>query len=359
MTAMLSVGGTAYTSSNAAAEELLFGSVDGLFTLKRTGGSWQAERTALQGLHVSSLALEPQSGTLFAGTHNGGLLASRDGGRSWQRCAGIEQDEVYSLAVAHGRVYAGTEPAHLYVSEDAGQTWADLAGLCQVPGTEAWTFPAPPHVAHAKYIAPDPHDESVVYTCVEQGGLLRSTDGGRTFQLIFDAPAVDAHRIHAPAGKPGSLFLTRGDWSIGQEGIYRSKDGGSSWERLFDRSLGIGYPDATLMHPDNPDLIFVAGATGSPNAWPKLLNPGTHVARSRDGGDTWQLLTSVPPEGTMANIEAMSMNTWRGGFEIFAGTTDGEVYRTEDEGETWTTIATGLPAISKAGHYRWRARIAA
>ncbi|GEM_PF-4557887 len=43
---------------------------------------------------------------------------------------------------------------------------------------------------------------------------------------------------------------------------------------------------------------------------------------------------------------------------VFGGTTDGEIFYTEDEGDTWTTIASGLPAISKAGHWTWRERSA-
>jgi photosystem II stability/assembly factor-like uncharacterized protein len=359
--AMLSVGGNVYTTSNGPAEELLFGTVDGLVILHRSGQAWQTEHRALQGLHVSSLAFHATSGTLFAGAHNGGVHASQDGGRTWQpRSSGIEQDEVYSLAVIDGRVYAGTEPAHLYVTSDAGQTWTDLPGVRNVSGTAEWTFPAPPHVAHVKHISGDPRSAATIYACVEQGGLLRSTDAGQTFEIVFDAPATDAHRLTIPAGRPDRLYLTRGDWSIGFEGIYRSLNNGASWDRLWDRSMGIGYPDATLIHPAQPDFILVAGGgSGSPNAWPKAGNPDTHVARSRDGGDTWQLLSGVPPQGAAGNVEAMAMNTWPTGFEVFAGTTDGEIYHSADEGESWTTIATALPAISKAGHYRWRSRIAA
>ena len=359
--AMLSVGGNVYTTSAGPADELLFGSVDGLAILKRSGDGWRTEDRALEGLHVSSLVLEPASGTLFAGTHNGGVHTSQDGGRSWQaQCNGIAEREVYSLAVVDGKVYAGTEPAHLYVSADAGASWKDLPAVCDVPGTEAWTFPAPPHLAHVKFISADPRSASTIYVCVEQGGLLRSTDGGQTFAMVFDAPAVDAHRLTIPAGRPDRLYLTRGDWSIGWEGVYRSDDGAASWQRLWDRSLGIAYPDATLIRPDDPDFILVAGGgSGSPNAWPRAGNPDTHMARSRDGGDSWQLLSGVPPAGAGGNIEAMAMNSWPGGFEVFAGTTDGEIYHSADEGDSWVTIASGLPAISKAGHWRWRSRIAA
>jgi len=363
MRTMLSVGGNPYSKTEAPADELIFGSVDGVALLSRSGQEWQVQHRALEGLHVSSLADDARSGITFAGTHNGGLHASRDGGKSWlRRSNGIAEDEVYSLAVAEAgdqvRVYAGTEPAHLYVSTDLGETWTDLPGVTQVGDTDAWTFPAPPHIAHTKFITTDPRNPDTIYACIEQGALVRSTDAGKSFQVIFDASATDAHRITIPPTQPDRLYLTRGDWSSGFEGIYLSTDGGANWDRLFDRSL-IGYPDATLIHPDRPELIFVAGATGSPNVWGKMGNAGTHVARSRDGGKSWQSLSGIPPAGARGNVEAMAMNFWPGGFAIFAGTTDGDIYCSQDEGESWTTIARGLPAISKAGHWRWKQRMVA
>lgn len=358
MGVMLSVGGNVYSTTDRPAEELFFGSVDGVALLRRDGERWQVEQRALQGLHVSSLLLEPRSGVIFTGTHNGGLHASLDHGKTWERLTGgIEPDEVYSLAVAeaHGqvRVYAGTQPARLYVSTDLGQTWTDLPALRDVPGTDAWTFPPPPHVAHVKHIALEPNNCDTIYACVEQGALLKSTDAGRSWRVIFDAAATDAHRMSIPPTRPEWLYLTRGDYTTGYEGIYLSVDRGAHWERLIDRSLGIGYPDATLIHPDRPDLIFVAGAIASPNNWSKLGKADTHVARTRDGGRSWDILPGMPPGGAPGNVEAMAMNLWPGGFGIFGGSTDGEIYYSKDEGESWTTIARGLPAISKSSHWRW------
>src|SRR5579862_8338536 len=148
--ALLSVGGNPYSQDPGPAEELFFGSVDGVVHLRRSGGKWQTDGRTLEGLHVSSLLLEPASGTMFAGTHNGGLYVSRDRAQSWDRCPDVEQEEVYSLAMAQSgndlRIYTGTEPAHLYVSTDLGKSWTDLPAVHEVNGTDKWTFPAPPHV---------------------------------------------------------------------------------------------------------------------------------------------------------------------------------------------------------------------
>ena len=84
----------------------------------------------------------------------------------------------YPLGIYMARVYAGTEPADLHRSYDLGKTWHELSSLTDVPNTEKWTFPPPPHIAHVKNVIFDPRDASVIYAAVEQGALLKTTDAG-------------------------------------------------------------------------------------------------------------------------------------------------------------------------------------
>jgi hypothetical protein len=60
-----------------------------------------------------------------------------------------------------------------------------------------------------------------------------------------------------------------------------------------------------------------------------------------------------------ANVEAMSMDVWNGGFALFAGTTDGDVFYSADEGEHWERIIAGIGPVSKAHHYHNLAQSAA
>src|SRR5262249_20348914 len=83
---VLSVGGQPVSRTPRPADELLFGSVDGVVVLRRQGSKWDVERRALEGLHVSSLAMDPRGGAIFAGTHNGGVHVSRDDGRTSPPC---------------------------------------------------------------------------------------------------------------------------------------------------------------------------------------------------------------------------------------------------------------------------------
>ena len=58
------------------------------------------------------------------------------------------------------------------------------------------------------------------------------------------------------------------------------------------------------------------------------------------------------PEHIRGNVEAFSMDVWNSGFALFAGTTDGEVFYSDDSGESWKKIIQGIGAVSKAHHYR-------
>src|SRR5688572_13945516 len=88
-------------SSSSPTRELLVGTRDGLVILQRDGlgAPWRVAHRALPGRFISSVVVEPDSGTIFAGAFHGGLHASTDGGRTWeQRENGLTIDDVFSMA---------------------------------------------------------------------------------------------------------------------------------------------------------------------------------------------------------------------------------------------------------------------
>jgi photosystem II stability/assembly factor-like uncharacterized protein len=357
MAICLSHSGQAIYSASAPSDELFVGTTDGVFLLARdSGGAWKNVGHSLNGYHVCSLLIEPSSGAMFAATHNGGIAVSRDSGRTWSFCnQGLTSLNAYSVACSkaggRARIYAGTEPAHLFVSEDLGASWRELSSMRSVPNVKEWSFPAPPHVAHVKVIEIDPHNPDCIYSCVEQGELLRSTDGGATWQDMLGPGGVlkesegDAHRLIIRPSHPQEMFMPTGF------GLFHSLDGGRTWQNDKERVARIGYPDPLVFHPQHEDLMFVAGARQNPGFWLQSKNAESAVARSRDGGKTWQLAMRGLPDPMKANYEAMTLEAWNGSCALFLGNTDGDVFYSDDEGENWRKIAERLPAISKGGHY--------
>lgn len=359
MVICLSPGGPTTTVGESPRNRLLVGTAGGIFSCARRDESWRVEESFLPGEHISAVLFEPASRTLFAGTYGAALYASEDLGKSWERRdRGIGGREIYSLAAqdvgGRPRIYAGAQPAHLFFSDDLGKSWTELPGLRQVPGVEQWTFPGPPHQAHVKCIAPDPRRPGVIYAAVEVGGFLKSEDGGKSWKTASGLNP-DAHTVVAPLPDPGKIYLVMPTTNCGPEvtaGVCVSEDGGESWRSVTPRDFRIGYVDPLLVHPRNGGLMFTAGAKTGPGTWRKTRTADARIARSRDGGESWEILNEGLPDHIRGNVEAMAMDVWNGGFAVFAGTTDGEVFYSADEGDRWESIIRGIGPVSKADHHR-------
>lgn len=353
MAVCLSFGGVENYASSSPSDEVLAGTADGVLSLRRGDTrEWYVARKSLEGCYISSLMIEPSSGFIFAGVDKGSLYVSGDSGLTWEpRDKGLTQKDVYSLGFRNDggetTLYVGTEPAHLFESHDLGESWHELPALRSVPSVPRWTFPGGSRIAHVKYIAPDPSHSKTIYICIEVGGLLKSEDGGLSWEQLgaFD----DVHRLLVLPSDSNCLYLAHGG---GHPGIYRSRDGGKSWDQLTKPSMRIGYPDSLLIHPHREGLMFMAGAISGPGTWRATRTADSRIARSRDGGETWDMLHQGLPEHIRHNIEAVTMEVWNGSFALFAGTTDGDVFYSDDEGERWRKIVDGIPPISKRGHYQ-------
>jgi photosystem II stability/assembly factor-like uncharacterized protein len=359
----LSPNGGDVTSAAAPALKLLVGTVRGVFALERNTvrENWTVAHAAMTEKHISSILHEPRSGLLFAGIHgNGGLWLSSDGGRNWKpRMKGLDKPHVYTLAVQYRGdktvLFAGVEPPGLYRSNDLGETWHDLPGIMNVPDTDKWNFPPPPHIAHVKHIAFHPTDPRIYYLCIEQGALLKTVDDGQswletsTFEAEEDYFRNDTHRTVMRPSNPDDVFLATG------EGLYRSLDAGATWDHITFRTDRIGYPDVLYLDPRDESVIYLGGAGNAPRQWRKMTPPQSNAGliRSNDNGRTWIELTKGLPQPVVGNIEAMTMHHWGDQVAFFAGTATGEVYGSEDAGSSWQLLVADLPPISKAGHYRW------
>jgi photosystem II stability/assembly factor-like uncharacterized protein len=338
---------------------MFVGTVKGVYRLERfsPASRWQVAGRWLEGKHVGALLHEPSSGVLFAGAHfGGGLYASADGGETWEeRTNGLTNRHVYSLAAQQTPdgvvLYAGTEPAALFRSTDLGLSWQELPALHRVPGTELWTFPPPPHIAHVKNLTFDPRDPATMYASVEQGALLKTTDAGESWTEIEsysssdDQQYKDIHRIAFSPASPDTIFMNTG------VGVYRSRDAGRTWDHLTRPETAVGYPDALFIDPQDDRTVYIGGGGGSPATWEGGVSNAS-VMLSRDGGDTWEEMREGLPTPVRGNIEAMSLHEWPGDIALYAATATGEIYASESRGSAWQLIASGLAAVSKAGHYR-------
>ena len=358
MTALLSTNGPPSVSLEAAPLKLLVATTEGAAVLERDrpGSSWHQTGRVLADKHLSTLMRVPGGG-IFAGVHRGSLFYSDDDGETWaERADGITIDNVYSLGYREEpggvALYLGTEPVGLFRSRDLGLHWEELPTIKTVPGHDRWSFPPPPHFAHTKGITFDPRDPDIFYIAIEQGALLKTFDGGKTWTELagFSHPDdewyKDVHRVVCMPSNPDELYLLTG------VGLYCSYDAGVTWERRTDSSFRIGYPDQLIVSPADDRVMLMSGAFAPPLSWRKKSEALGWVMRTRDGGRTWEDANDGLPVMSKSNIEAITAACYPGGYEVFAGNTDGEIYSTDNDGDSWTRIADDVSPVSKGGHHR-------
>lgn len=203
-------------------------------------------------------------------------------------------------------------------------------------------------------VAGIPGNPNVYYFGSVGGGVWKTTNGGVTWNPIFDSQNVasigaitlapsDPNVIYVGTGEPD----LRSDLSTGN-GMYKSTDGGATWEHIgLEDSRQIA---RIVIDPHDPNVVLVAavGHAYGPN-------PERGVFKSADGGRTWAKslflddktgaidLTADPdnPRVLYAAMWHVQRPPWS---QYPPDNGNGAIYRSTDEGETWAKLTgTGLP----------------
>jgi photosystem II stability/assembly factor-like uncharacterized protein len=296
---------------------------DEIARLDEDSGGWSVT-LSLAGSRAQCLAVDPSDPeTVYAGLRGGGVRRTTDGGRNWADC-GLPAQDVFSLAVsaADGAVYAGTEPSALYRSDDRGQTWNELAGLLELPSRPTWSFPPRPWTSHVRWVAPSPHRGDLVLAGIELGGLMRSTDGGKTWEDHRPGAQRDVHSLAWHPRAEGVAY------EAGGGGTARSDDWGESWQPV-DGGRDRHYAWSVAVDPDDPELWYVSVSTGPFKAH-RPGDPEAHIYRREDG--SWRALDGGLPDPLPAMPYALVALESR----LFAGLANGALWESRDRGDTWS-----------------------
>jgi photosystem II stability/assembly factor-like uncharacterized protein len=266
---------------------------------------------------------------LLAGCRGGGVFESEDGGTTWHD-AELPTSDVFSVAYspADGAAYAGCEPSALWVRRNG--SWEELSALRELPSAPTWSFPPRPWTSHVRWIAPSPHDADVVLAGIELGGLMRTSDGGKTWEDHRPGAQRDVHSLAWHPTEPGRAYEAAGGGSAW------SRDNGASWEAA-DAGRDRHYTWALAVDPAEPDCWFVSAAPGPFHAHGSQPAEAALYRWRRDG--PWEELDLGLPRP----LEAMPYALATTGDGLVAGLRDGRLFLSDDQGESWRTVeAEGL-----------------
>lgn len=250
--------------------------------------------------------------TYYAGAASGGVWKTTDAGITWDPVFDDQPaHSIGTVAVALSDpniVWVGTGESHIrsnvsigdgvYRSLDGGDTWENM-GLEETGRIARIVIhPTNPDLV---YVAALGH----AYLPQEERGVFRTSDGGVTWErVLFVNDSTGASDLAMDPNNPRILFA--GMWQLDIKtwtresggpgsGLFVSHDGGDTWTRLRGRDRGL--PElpvgkvAVCMSPEDSDRIYALIETGDGVPWHGRETESGELWRSDDGGETWELTT--------------------------------------------------------------------
>jgi photosystem II stability/assembly factor-like uncharacterized protein len=304
-----------------------------------SGGEWQHVLAHLETFTVSVHPRNPE--VVLAGTADG-VWRSSDRGATFKRTNFPDQGkQIWSLLVDlrnPARLHAGSSPVDLYRSDDEGCSWLRL------PRPQIEERVRAPFAARVMRMVQHPARPDEIYAVLEINGVIRTTDGGQTWQdcsadlirlselphlkskIVTDTFAegmLDAHAIAISPADPDTVILAL------RMGLFRSNDHGTTWQDMDIKNVSpLTYGRDVKVSPCDPKTIYAALSAAAASHDGRLY-------RSQDAGKTWERFDKVEVHGTIMSVAPHHADP----TQIYIGARyDGEIFGTRDGGKTWTSM---------------------
>ncbi|HEY7091059.1 MAG TPA: hypothetical protein VH518_23380 [Tepidisphaeraceae bacterium] len=343
---------------------LMVATVKGIFFYEsdKKRKKWKMTPT-LPGWEAYSVLGEDGGKRIYAGTSHYSfgttIRVTTNMGKTWKQLegrpeypkeTGWELKRIWQLVPGHasdnGSIFAGVDVAGLFVSRDKGKTWTELSALTRDPSRAKW-FPGNGGLClHTILI--DPKDKNRIWVGISAVGVFRTTDGGQSWTPCnkglpglptgSDDPAAMycIHKMVLDPKNSDTLYMQF------HGGVMKSTDGADSWKKIENGLPGnFGFPMVITKDGD----LFVVPLKDENRA---MFDGKFRVYRSTNGGKKWQPLSKGLPDdpqfvGVLRDAMAVDSMDTPG---VYVGTTMGEVYASNDTGDSWSRLPGTLPRIT-------------
>ncbi len=349
---------------------LLLGTRKGLVVYEKEDNDWQHQQTHFLGIPVSIAYADERNGTWWACLDHGHwgckLHRSTDRGKNWEEISaptypdGLTiKDDVpaatkYIWALQHGghdkpnRLWLGTVPGGLFLSEDNGDSFQLIESLWNHPSRAAHWFGGGFDHPGVHSVVVDPQNSDHIFVGISVAGVFESMDAGKTWHArnkglradyLPDPNVAVGHDPHLLVTCPSQPAVM---WQQNHCGIFVSQDAAKSWSDVTQKGGPANFGFTIAVAEDDPNKAWVI--PGISDEIRTAVGNSLCVCRTDDGGKTWKdFRAGLPQESCYDIVYRHALDVDKN--QLCFGTTCGNVFLSEDSGESWICLNHFLPMV--------------
>lgn len=259
--------------------------------------------------------------------------------------------------------YAAARHGGVWKTINNGTTFEPVFDSQQMPAVGALAV-APTNTDH---VWVGTGDASCARSAYWGDGVYKSTDAGKTWQNtgLKESHHVARIIVH-PTNSDVVYVAAMGHlFSPNQErGVFKTTDGGKSWKKVLYLNDRTGAIDLVINRND-PHTLYAALYECLRDPW-RIQDggPGSRIYKTTDGGANWKKLENGLPAGTIGRIgldlyqknphtlyAVVDNRNAKVGTEGRPALIGGEVYRTDDAGQSWRKVSADKDDVSRKSGY--------
>lgn len=349
---------------------LLLGTRKGLVIYKKDKNEWKHSGVHFLGIPVSLTFVDDRTDTWWACLDHGHwgvkLHRSINQGNDWEEIEapkipegeeikdGVPATVTYIWAFTHGGVdkpgvlYLGTDPGALFKSQDNGDSWQLVRSLWEHPTRKKQWFGGGRDNPGIHSIMVDPRDSNHIYIGISCAGVFETNDNGKSWNprnkgmnadFLPDPTSEIGQDPHLVVMSPSNPDVM---WNQNHCGIYMTRDGSKNWEAVHQEGGLAYFGFAIAVHQTDPEMAWII--PGISDGVRVAVDQALCVCRTNDGGKTWNDHRKGLPQENCYDIVYRHCLDIDGDSLVF-GSTTGNVYISNDLGESWELLSSDLPMV--------------
>ncbi|CAI8275878.1 MAG: Xyloglucanase [Owenweeksia sp. TMED14] len=238
-------------------------------------------------------------------------------------------------------IYAGTASGGVWRSENAGQSWNSI-----------WDNQPTSGIGVVKL---DPNNSDIIWVGTGEGnprnsqssggGLFKSIDGGKSFELLGLEKTKHIHKIVIDPRNSDIVYIAAFGVAWGdtkERGVYKTIDGGKTWKKILYNNERTGAADL-IIDPSNPNKLFCA--MWEYRRWPwffKSGGKGSGLYVTLDGGENWKKISEEDglPKGELGRIGlAIAKSNSKVVYALVENKEKNGLYKSIDGGFKWEMVS--------------------